>query len=199
MKFQEILNVALTILASLGGGAAIIFLFSNWLGKVWAERIMQKERAAFERELTQLKSKLEKENSESVEKLKTDLEIFRDTHLRGLSDKLEAYRHAIDIIADLCTDVHQVGTNHEVGNKIVTEFNRGRLKAFGYLSILAPQDVMNAYVVLTDHLYATATGGTKYDWIEIRRLTYILVNAIRKDIGIAEKELVLGKDFSLPS
>ena len=199
MKFQETLNIALTVLASLGGGAAIIFLFSNWLGKVWANRIMAKERAAFERELTELKSKLEKANSESVEKLKTDLEIFRDTHLRGLSDKLEAYRHAIDIISDLCTDVHNVGTNHELGNKVVTEFNRGRLKAFGYLAILAPQEVMNAYVSLTDYLYAVATGGAKYDWIEIRRLTYILVNAIRMDIGIAEKELVLGKDFSLPS
>jgi hypothetical protein len=199
MTFEDIIKIAATALLSLGGGGAIIFAFSSWLGKVWAERIMAQERAKFERELTELRAKLEKANSESVEKLKTDLEIFRDTHLRGLSDKLEAYRHAIDIISDLCTDVHNVGTNSELGNKVVTEFNRGRLKAFGYLSILAPQEVMNAYVVLTDCLYSIATGETKFDWIEIRRLTYILVNAIRKDIGIAEKELVLGKDFSLPS
>jgi hypothetical protein len=199
MTFEETIKIASAVLLSIGSGGIIVFALSSWLGKVWANRIMDKERAAFERELAELKSKLEKENSQSVEKLKTDLEIFRDTHLRGLSDRLEAYRHAIDIISDLCTDVHNVGTNHELGNKVVTEFNRGRLKAFGYLSILAPQDVMNAYVVLTDYLFAVATGGAKYDWIEIRRLTYILVNAIRMDIGIADKELVLGKDFSLPS
>ncbi len=199
MTTEEIWKTTAAILTALGGGGVIVAAFSGWLGKLWAEKLMAKEKAKYEVELAELRSKLEKNNQESLTHLQTELEIFRDTKLRGLTDKLEAYQHAIDLISDLCTDVHQVGTNPEIGNKVVTDFNRGRLKAFGYLSILAPQEVMDAYVVLTDYLLKITLGGTKFDWIEIRRLSYILINAIRKDIGIAEKELVLGKDFSLPS
>jgi hypothetical protein len=34
----------LCVIASLGGGGAIVLGFSGWLGKVWAERLMEKER-----------------------------------------------------------------------------------------------------------------------------------------------------------
>ena len=38
MTFQEILNIALTILGSIGIGGVIVLALSSWLGKVWANR-----------------------------------------------------------------------------------------------------------------------------------------------------------------
>lgn len=46
------------ILLSLGGGVAVILAFSSWLGKVWASRILEADRARFERELDSYRSVL---------------------------------------------------------------------------------------------------------------------------------------------
>lgn len=40
---KEIFEVAGAILFSLGGGSVIIFALSSWLGKIWAQRIINKE------------------------------------------------------------------------------------------------------------------------------------------------------------
>lgn len=47
MEFQESLNLAVSILGSLGVGAAIVIAASSWLGKVWASRILAKDRERF--------------------------------------------------------------------------------------------------------------------------------------------------------
>lgn len=54
---SEMLQIALLVLGSLGGGGLIIVGLSGWLGKVWADRITQKERAAYEREIEDFKAK----------------------------------------------------------------------------------------------------------------------------------------------
>jgi hypothetical protein len=46
---QEVLAVASTVLLSLGGAGAIILGLSSWLGRVWAEKILQNAR--YEHEL----------------------------------------------------------------------------------------------------------------------------------------------------
>jgi hypothetical protein len=44
MTVTEILATGASIIASLGGGAAIVFGFSNYFGKVWADRALEKQR-----------------------------------------------------------------------------------------------------------------------------------------------------------
>ena len=41
MSLRDALSVAAAVIASLGGGAAIVLALSNWLGKVWANRLME--------------------------------------------------------------------------------------------------------------------------------------------------------------
>ena len=52
-------GIAGAILVSVGGGGAIVFALSSWLGKVWATRIADAERARFARELEGYKSELQ--------------------------------------------------------------------------------------------------------------------------------------------
>lgn len=46
MSGYDVLKIVLGVIASLGGGGAIVLLLSGWLGRVWAERLMEKERHA---------------------------------------------------------------------------------------------------------------------------------------------------------
>lgn len=52
-------QVALAVLASLGGGGAIVFGLSSWLGKVWANRILESDRRRYSEELERLRGQLE--------------------------------------------------------------------------------------------------------------------------------------------
>ncbi|WP_277407834.1 hypothetical protein [Lacrimispora xylanisolvens] len=67
MEVKEVFEIAGAVLASLGGGAAIVFGLSSWLGKVWANRILENEKAEHIKDLEQYKREL----SEELEKVKS--------------------------------------------------------------------------------------------------------------------------------
>lgn len=60
MNIDDILKISAAIIASLGSGTIIVFAFSNWLGKVWANRILEKDRAKYAAQIEMLKSELNK-------------------------------------------------------------------------------------------------------------------------------------------
>jgi hypothetical protein len=62
MSLADVWHVALAVLTSLGGGAVIVLALSSWLGKVWANRLMERERAKYAEELERLRSSLERTN-----------------------------------------------------------------------------------------------------------------------------------------
>jgi hypothetical protein len=55
---QEIYEIAFTVVGSVGGAGLIILSLSNWLGKVWASRLMQEDIAKHNLNLAELRSKL---------------------------------------------------------------------------------------------------------------------------------------------
>lgn len=57
---NDIWEIAGAIITSLGGGALIIGAFSTWLGKVWAARILESDRAKYQAEIELIKSDLNK-------------------------------------------------------------------------------------------------------------------------------------------
>ncbi|WP_226649333.1 hypothetical protein [Microbulbifer variabilis] len=76
MELSEVFVISAAILGSLGGGAGIIFGMSNWLGKVWANRLMEKEKAQYSKELESIKSSLLKDSESYKIKLKKSEFIF---------------------------------------------------------------------------------------------------------------------------
>jgi hypothetical protein len=77
MTFMEIVEIAGVLLTTLGGGVVIVFAFSNWLGKVWANRLMTKEKAEYAQELESLRSKLTNDSERYKIKLKKSEFIFQ--------------------------------------------------------------------------------------------------------------------------
>lgn len=61
MSIDEIFKISSAILGSVGGAAAIIFALSSWLGKVWANRILEKDRLKYSSELERIKNQLHTE------------------------------------------------------------------------------------------------------------------------------------------
>ncbi|MFT7006761.1 MAG: hypothetical protein ACJAXJ_001269 [Colwellia sp.] len=77
MEFKDVLELSGVILGTLGGGAVIVFGFSSWLGKVWAYRLMEKEKADHARELESFRSKLMLDTESHKVKLKKSEFIFQ--------------------------------------------------------------------------------------------------------------------------
>ena len=53
---KEIFMVAGAILGSVGGASLLIMGLSSWLGKVWASRILEKDKLKYQSELEIIKN-----------------------------------------------------------------------------------------------------------------------------------------------
>jgi hypothetical protein len=76
MTLTDVYEIAGAVMISLGGAAAILFAFSSWLGKVWAERILSKEKAKYAEDLESFKKKLVLETESHKIRLKKSELIF---------------------------------------------------------------------------------------------------------------------------
>ncbi|HVG31664.1 MAG TPA: hypothetical protein VM911_01230 [Pyrinomonadaceae bacterium] len=81
MNFEDILKIAATIIATLGGAGAIVIGLAGWLGKVWANRLMEADKAKHAHALEELRAELTKNNQSLLEadraKYNGDLEQLR--------------------------------------------------------------------------------------------------------------------------
>ncbi|MCE5180851.1 MAG: hypothetical protein LLG15_03530 [Betaproteobacteria bacterium] len=181
----ELAELSGAVLVALGGGGAIVAGLSSWLGKVWAERLMGKERIAHDQALTALRAKLDRDNQQSLEGLRTELDLLKQKHMKGFHDRIATYRLAVDIVAELLADFDQhFHFKQQIAPEKFDAFNRSRLKAYGYMAMLAPQTVMDAHNNLFDHLMLIWGGKAQYEWSIVRSLAIALLNEIRKDLGI---------------
>jgi hypothetical protein len=193
---QNFYDLSTAILGSITASGFIIFAFSSWLGKIWANRIMDTERQKHERELSTLRSDLERYNQkvladikhqqeQSIEWFKSDLDIFKDKHLKGFNDKLVCYRELINLIADtLGTLDSHMTSGQSLTQDYINHANTQRLKLYGYTAMIAPQNVMDAQDKLIDFLLSIIDGSQPYNWEAVRFHALNLINEIRKDIAI---------------
>lgn len=187
MSLNDALMVVSTALISVGGAGAIVFGLSSWLGKVWANRLMEADRAQHARELERIRSELHRETEEQLREAQNQLDILKEKHLKGFSDKVQIYRLVVDVLSDVLGDFDRMkSAEFDLSESIDNwdGFNRSRMKTWGYLAMLAPQPVMDAFDNMLDLLINITTGSKSYDWPEVRQLIIALINEIRKDIAI---------------
>ncbi|GBO89885.1 hypothetical protein [Marinobacter salsuginis] len=183
MDWADVFKIVTASVASIGVAGGLIFALSSWLGKVWARRILDREKNELDREL---------------EAKKRELDIFKDTYLRTHNDKLVIYRAVIDSVAKLLAafDAHQSGRlQAPQAAEAFDSFNQQRLQVYGYLGMLAPQPVIDAQDKLTDHLLMISGGSASYDWEEIRQLAIAFINEVRIDVGIDKDPISYNGDL----
>uniref|UniRef100_UPI001E283638 hypothetical protein n=1 Tax=Vibrio parahaemolyticus TaxID=670 RepID=UPI001E283638 len=172
VDWESIFKVSAGFLASVGSASAIIFGLSSWLGKVWAQRILEQE-----------KNKM----AIGLESTKRELDLAKDKLLGNHSDKIAIYRMVIDTVAEILVafDAHQSRQlSASEAKEVLEKFNKDRIRLYGYLGMLAPQSVMDAQDKLIDLLLLVAHGNANYEWEVVRELALKLINEVRKDIGI---------------
>jgi len=117
MSGSDVWNVSLAVLLSLGGGGSIVFALSSWLGKVWATRIMDEERASYASTLEELKNKLNQDTESYKIKLKKSEFIFQK--------EFEAASRMVAIKQSLLPEHHSAGMDwDDVDVDIANQFPR---------------------------------------------------------------------------
>jgi hypothetical protein len=172
MTWEDVFKILAAAITSMGGAAFIIWRMSSWLGNVWAQRMLEKERYELRTDL---------------EKAKRDLDVIKETTLRFQNDKILTYRAVVDIVARFLAslDSRHLGTLQPTEMTArIDELNEQRIRVYGYLAMFAPQAVMDAQDMLMDHLLTIFQGSVPYEWKKVRELAINFLNEVRKDIGI---------------
>jgi hypothetical protein len=158
---EAVWQVAIAVMLSLGGGAALVVGFSSWLGKIWADRIATSERARFTKELEGYKSELQ--------------------HL--LEDRRDALSRKRDVYAKLVTSMRVfIGGRRNVSD----DEKRAFLEAFDHASLWASEEVTEqlAHFLEISVRITNQAGSISND--EFKNAYRACVVAIRRDCGFPE-------------
>lgn len=178
----EALQVVLSALLSVLSAGGIIFALSSWLGKVWADRILSRETHELQIRLAHAQGQVDRH----LQAAQTALDLAREVRSRAFHDKLDTYRGIVDEVSSLLAklDAHSLGRSLPPDGGWFDKFNEQRMRLYGHLAMVAPQEVMDANDRLMDHLLQVCHGQQHYDWESIRVLAQGLINEVRKDIGV---------------
>jgi hypothetical protein len=90
-------RVFLEILGAIGGASVIIFGLASWLGKVWAGRILEADRANYNKEVERLKNELNKE----LESYKCQIDLARLALSRYSENQFNLYNQLWIALSEL--------------------------------------------------------------------------------------------------
>lgn len=177
MTIHQIFESVGVVIVSLGGAGVLITAFSGWLGKVWAERALQDERA---------------KNENLLEQLKKELDLLKQKELTRHLDKLTVYREVIVLISEMLRELEAVaaGTQSEITAEVKRNFSLNRNKIYGYISLVSTQEVMDNYNEMIDFLLPVVYEEKKETWSDMRTKADILLNSMRLDLGIKEGGII---------
>jgi hypothetical protein len=145
--------------------------------------------------LTELRSQLEREAADKIARLQSELDLLKAKELSGLQEKLNAYRLVIEVFAEIYSDLltaFSAGQFAEVRDR----YNRFWVRCYGYLSVVAPQEVMDAYDGLNDYVLGVLSGRRQpQPWSESRVLALRFINSMRDDVGLADEDIEYHGEF----
>jgi hypothetical protein len=107
MTLNEVWQITAAVLAALGGGGAIVFALSSFLGKVWANRILEHDRVKYQTELERLKNQMEQASQKLQGDIEKTLVVHRmhfEAEFRALSEvwkQLSELRTALSAFSSL--------------------------------------------------------------------------------------------------
>lgn len=174
---NEIFAIAGAVITSIGGGALIVAACANWLAGIWANRMLQNERA---------------KHAEKLESIKLELDVLKQKNVTRHQDKLNAYRDVISILSEILRELEAVaiGKQKTISNEAEIYFSKNRTKAYGYISLVSNQEVMDQFNDLFDFLIPIIYEGKEGSWVDMRRKADAMLNAMRRDLGVNDGDIV---------
>jgi len=172
----------------LGGSALLLGAFSHWLGGLWAKRMLQDERAKHEQSLQELKAK----NEAALEDLKAQIDTLKQKELNRHFDKLAIYKDVIHIVSEMLRELEAMASLKQasINPEVEHSFALNRNKAYGYISLVSCQEVLDKYNDMIDFFLPIVYEGGEATWEEMRDKADSMLNSMRKDLGINEGNIV---------
>jgi hypothetical protein len=94
ISISDVWTIAGAVITAVGGGGVLVVALSSWLGKVWADRILESDKAKYQREIAELKSELDKRlHAHNVAAARIDVQ--RVEAIRALYAALVAWHEAV--------------------------------------------------------------------------------------------------------
>ena len=78
MSTTEVFQIAASVIVALGGGGAIVVGLSSWLGKIWAEKLLERTRNSNQRSLEAHKRELELSFNSRNRVSEAEFQIYRE-------------------------------------------------------------------------------------------------------------------------
>lgn len=97
MTFKDYLDLVGAVIFALGGGSAIVLAMSSWLGKLWADRIMENARSTHQKELESLKAEYQKH----LEAYKSELDMAKLNYIRYSDHQFTLYNELWGSLCEL--------------------------------------------------------------------------------------------------
>lgn len=97
MNWQTVLEIVAAAIASVGGAGAIVWALSSFFGKMWANKLLEKQKAEYQKDIEQYKSALSRE-----------LENVKATNEKLTYVSKVQYDIEITAIKDLTRDGHRL-------------------------------------------------------------------------------------------
>ncbi len=166
---------------------AFISLASPLAWKFLSDRILAKMAARHAEELKTLELDLKNKVNIGLTQLNFELETTKEKMLKAHSEKLDCYNFAIDSTAVFMHEMSwiiQYKQGREAFEKCFFKFDAARIRTYGRMALLAPQNVMDTYDRLIDYFIGVRGGSEMPDWDTSRDLALDWINAARIDIGI---------------
>tara|TARA_R110002049_G_scaffold308857_1_gene514520 strand:+ start:1359 stop:1907 length:549 start_codon:yes stop_codon:yes gene_type:complete len=177
MDIDEYFKIAAAVIASLGGSALLLAAFSNWLGGIWAKRMLQNERA---------------KHSETLENIKKELDLLKQKELSRHFDKLAIYKDVVHIVSEILRELEAVtiSKQRKINPDIVHAFALNRNKAYGYIVLVSSQEVMDSYNEMIDCFIPIIYEGKESTWEALRTKADAMLNTMRTDLGIQDSKVI---------
>lgn len=201
---MDLNQVISSIILPVGGTGAIIVGLGAWLGKLWANRILDIEKARHARELEKLKSELEfeklKKRKISDERFKLYNEVwhaFQD--LKSIADRLweratpeilHEFVVALAVTKRAANRARLILTeNHfRTLKRVLESFENYRLGKNRLIEIRSKRELKNNYSLyhggeneVTDQIHENLRKKNEYDLLLDK-----IVNQFRVELGLAE-------------
>ena len=133
-----VLQIVGSVLFSVLSAGGIIFGLSSWLGKVWANRILEQDKANYNREIEKIKNKFTKE----LEYYKSQIELYKLSLLRFSEHQFNLYNKLWLSLSELKI----------AGDNLWEKIDENSVLEFVYKVVKAQEDLLkNALLIEESH------------------------------------------------
>lgn len=156
MLWEDILKIVAALIASVGGAGAIIWALSSFFGKMWANKILEKQKAEYQKDIEEYKNALscELETVKATnEKLTYISKIQYDIEIEAIRDLTQASHRAllmcfslIPYDKDLLKNKQEMAARNDGHYKNFTECINSFMDVYGSSLAFIEEDIAQLFL-----------------------------------------------------